>query len=102
MGKQLQPRVIRSGPYFPSSPRTGDDSASILRKNNLYTVGQSPYFYERVYSGEGDLGQNLDMVALTGTLSITEDSTTVTGSGTLFLSECHLGQRILAMSSNET
>lgn len=100
MGQALNPRVIRSGPYKPTNPRTGDDDGTIFRKNNLMTLGRNGRYYERVYSGEGDLGEDLAMVALTGTLTLTENSEIVIGSGTLFLTECHLGQRILAIPAD--
>lgn len=100
MGRPLPPRVIRSGAYVPSMPRTGDDSSTIFRKNNLITVGRAGRYYEEVYRGEGNYGENLDMVALTGTLELTMDSTTVTGTGTALFSECHLGQSICAISSD--
>ncbi len=98
MGKPLPPRTIRSGPYKPTLPRTGDDDAFIFRKNNLLTRGRDGRYYEQTYSGEGTLGEPLDMVALTGTLTLTANSTFIDGTGTVFLSECHLGQFILAIN----
>ena len=102
MGKKRAPRVLRSGPYKPSQPLTGDDSLTILRKNNLITIGQGGRYYEQVYSGEADLEENLEMVPLTGTLEITAGSNTVTGTGTLFASECHLGQSILGIFASRS
>lgn len=102
MAKTLEPRVIRSGPYYPSQPLTGDNSSTWLVKNNLITIGQGDRFYEQTYSGEGDLAEDLDKVALTGILTLTEDSTTITGTGTLFVSECHLGQCISAETSDNS
>lgn len=97
MGRALEPRTVRSGEYNPSRPRTGANDLSIFRKNNLITVGSDGEFYELVYSGEANLNENIDLIALTGTLALTADSVTITGTGTLFLTECHLGQRILLM-----
>jgi len=104
MGQKINHRVCRSGEYYPSQPLTGDDSASILRKNNLITVGSSDgnRFYEEEYAGEGDLSEDLDMVALTGTLTLTEDSTTIIGVGSLLFSECHLGQSICAITADNS
>ena len=106
MGRALAPRVIRSGPYVPSMPRTGDDSSTVFRKNNLITIGRAGRYYEEVYSGQGDLNENLDMVALTGTIEITADTlpntSTVTGTGTAFYSECHLGEPILGILNDES
>lgn len=42
------------------------------------------------------------MVALTGTLILTEGSTTVTGSGTLLYGEAHLGQVICAITTDNS
>lgn len=83
-------------------PRTGDDSSTVFRKNNLITVGRNGRFFEEVYSGEGNLNEDLDKTALTGTLTLTEDSTTITGVGSLFFSECHLGQCISAETSDNS
>jgi len=97
MGKSLPPRVIRSGKYLPTLPRTGDEDGSIFRKNNLITRGREGRYYERVYSGEADLNENVNLVPLTGTLSLSQGSTTIFGVGTLLNSECHLGQFILVI-----
>jgi len=53
--------------------------------------------YWRTYAGETSLDEDLPLVAITGTLALTEDSTTVIGTGTLFNSELHLGQFIKAI-----
>src|SRR5262249_49015270 len=102
MGQPLEPRVIRSGPYIPTEPRTGDSDQVIFRKNNLITRGRESRLYEEVFSGLGNLDENLDMVALTGTLNLIDGDTTITGSGTLFYSECHLGQKICAIIGNQS
>lgn len=100
MGQSLPPRVIRSGPYKPTVPRTGDDATGAFRKSNLITRGRDGRFYEETFSGLGDLSESLNMVAITGTLTLTVDSTTVAGVGTLFLAELHLGQKLCAVSSD--
>src|ERR1043165_2258048 len=102
MGEKLQPRVVRSGRYYPSAPLTGDDADYIFRKNNLLTIGQNGRYYEQSYSGEGNLNEDLDKVALTGVLNLTEGSPTVTGTGTLLCSEAHLGQCICPITSNNS
>jgi len=67
--------------------------------NNLIVRGRvGERMYWRAYSGEGDLGEDLDMVPLTGTLTLTAGETVVLGVGTLFNSECHLGQFILVIN----
>src|SRR6185295_10301609 len=104
MEDALQPRVIKAGPYLPTSPRTGNiDDQSSFRMNNLIVRGRyEGRRYWEVFTGLGDLGENVDMVALTGTLQLTADSTTVVGDGTLFLDETHLGQRICAIAADNS
>jgi hypothetical protein len=100
LGRALEPRVVRSGRYYPSAPLTGDDSNYIYRKSNLITIGQNGRYFETVYSGEGNLDEDLQLVQLTGTLSLTDGSQTVIGTGTALFSECHLGESILGISSD--
>lgn len=102
MGKKLAPRKVTAGPYRPSLPRTGDDAESgAFRMNNLLVVGRGRYYFES-YSGEGDLGEDLAKVALTGTLTLVEGSTMVTGAGTLLFEEAHLGQCIEAETADNS
>lgn len=106
MGGQLQPRRIVAGPYKPSAPRTGDDlGGGAFRMNNVIVVGRNRWYWE-TYSGQGDLNENIDLVALTGTLELTEGTlpgtSVVTGTGSLFYSECHLGQPILGILNEES
>ena len=102
MGQPLEPRVVHAGPYKPTLARTGDDIDGSFRMGNLIVRGRDSRYYWQNYSGEGDLGENLDLVALTGTLTLTENSTMIVGTGTLFQSEVHLGQFILAMDADKT
>ena len=104
MAQKAPPRVWRSGPFIPTVPRTGDEGESTTswRKENLRTKGRNGRYYEENDTGLGDLQEDVDLVALTGTLALTADSPTVVGSGTLFLSEVHLGQFICAMDADQT
>lgn len=103
MGRNLPFRTIRSGPYMPSTPYTGNEGdAIIFRKNNLITRGKDGRFYEENYAGEGDLSEDLALGPLTGTITITEDSTNVMGTGTLFKTETRPGQRILILSGTDS
>jgi hypothetical protein len=97
LGSPLKPRVIRSGPYKPTLPRTGDDDVSIFRKNGLITRGRDGRFFEQAYRGELNLNENIDLVALTGTLTLIPNVALIDGTGTLFKSELHLGQFILVI-----
>jgi hypothetical protein len=103
MGKPRPPRIIRSGPLVPTVPRSGSEGDAVIwRKNNLITRGRAGRYYEEVFSGLGDLDESSDMIALTGTLSLTQDSEIVIGTGSAFLTECHLGQFICAIKDDES
>lgn len=103
MGDKLSPRVIRSGPYVPTVPRSGSEGDNVIwRKSNLITRGRAGRYYEEVFSGLGNLSEDIDMVALTGTLTLTADSITVAGVGTLFQSELHLGQFVCAILGSQS
>ncbi len=52
-------------------------------------------FYE-AYAGSLNLTENYSPIALTGTLAFAPTSTTITGTATVFQTELHLGQMILA------
>lgn len=103
MGRALEPRVIRAGPYRPSAPRTGSEDAGAFRMDSVVVRGRGEgRMYWETYSGEGDLNEPLSMVALTGTLSLTAGSTTVIGVGTLFHAQCHLGQTIVGILGSQS
>jgi len=105
MGQNLEPRRIRSGPYLPTVPRSGNESDNaIWRKNNLITRGREGRFYEETYSGEGILtDETFPSVQMTGTLAISSGSNEVVGTGTLFLTECpYIGQRIALVPTDNS
>jgi hypothetical protein len=51
------------------------------------------------YGGSQNLSETIPTSALTGTLAITSGSKTVTGTGTAFTTELHLGQFVLFVST---
>jgi hypothetical protein len=106
LGDKLAPNVFHSGQYFPSSPRTGNEgNNSAYRKSNLITRGRDGRFHEEAYSGSLslDTGSVVNMVPMTGTLTLTADSDLIVGSGTLFLTECpYIGQRICAIPADNS
>lgn len=104
MGRALPPRIIKAGPLIATAPRTGNlNDNSAFRINNLLLRGfRDSYRYWESFSGLGDLSENVPMVALTGTLAIDATSSTVTGTGTIFTQECHLGQFICAIPSDNS
>lgn len=104
MARNLPPRMVRAGAYQPTSPRTGNqgDSGS-WRMSNLIVRGRNErQMYWENYSGEGTLNEPFNLVALTGTIGITANSVEVTGTGTLFTQECHLGQKVCAIPGDNS
>jgi len=86
--------TFTSAPYRPSSPLTGEEGQVILRGENLIPRGMSPNIYLEAYAGSLNLSENYSPVAITGTVTFTTASTTITGTGTSFLDELHLGQML--------
>lgn len=103
MGKSLAPRVNQAGPYRPTLPRTGDNFNAAFRMGNMILRGRvDGRMYWQSFSGFGSLNESVPMTALTGTLALTQDDTTITGTGSLFFSECHLGQKICAIKGSNS
>lgn len=86
--------TFTSAPYRPSSPLTGEEGQVILRGENLIPRGVPGAIYLEAYAGSLNLNENFSPIALTGTVTFTTASTTITGTGTAFLDELHLGQMI--------
>ena len=98
MGRKLPARVIQASAYRPTSPRTGAEGDAAFRMSNLIIKGRAPFQYFQAFQGNLNLSQNLNHTALTGTVSL-DTTTTVTGAGTAFTTECHLGQYLLAVDT---
>lgn len=81
--------------YIPSTPLSGDESMSIYRGQNAKLRGTYPNLIYEAYPSSLNLNEPIPALALTGTLSFTEGGTTVTGTGTDFLDELHIGQKML-------
>lgn len=90
------PNTLVSAAYRPSSPITGEEASIIYRGQNVLLSGkiESPFF--RAYAGSYNIGETYTGVAITGTITFTASSTTITGTTTAFLDELHLGQLIVA------
>lgn len=104
MGNPLEPRTIRAGPLIATAPRTGNlNDSSAFRISNMMLRGfREEYRYWESFNGLGDLSEDVDMVALTGTLTLDENTNVVTGAGTMFTQECHLGQFISAIPADNS
>lgn len=100
MGGQYPPRVFRGGQFIPTMPRTGsNDEAGVWRVENFIRRGRGPHRYWECVGGPLDISENVPLVPLTGTVAVTAGSRIVTGTGTLFRTECHIGQRILIIDT---
>lgn len=90
------PTVPRSpGGFVPTSPLSGGAGNSIWRGKNFRVRGSEGGWYCECFSGELDLGETIATKTLTGTLSVTSGSKSVTGTATAFRSELRNGQFIL-------
>lgn len=85
--------------YWPSSPRSGNEGNRLFRIQNMIARGDSEPFAE-VYGGSLDLNENIPTATLTGTASLVINSTSVVGVGTVFTTELHLGQFLLAYNGS--
>lgn len=85
--------VLKSAPYRPSSPLTGNELA-IFRGQGMLLRGQIGNLFYAAYNGSLDIGETLPHVALTGTMAYDPSSLLVVGMGTLFKDELHIGQMV--------
>jgi len=92
-------RTIRGNPYFPTSPRSGNLGDLIFRMQNVFKRGSGDAAYHECTGGPQNLSETVDNTALTGTVALTSGSTTVTGTGTSFTTELHLGQFFLVLDA---
>lgn len=90
--------------YFaPSTALSGGESISVFRGENAVIRRFGDRARVENYPGHLDLSENYDLTAfaITGTISCSASGTTVTGSGTAFTTELHVGQLLLAANGNE-
>lgn len=92
-------RTVRSAEYNPSLPRTGSTGDYVFRMSNLIKRGRGDSSYFEVGGVPESLSESIGVTALTGTIALTLNSTTVTGTGTLFTTELHLGQFFFVLDS---
>lgn len=91
------PEILKLGgaSFHPSAANTGNEAATVLRGRNMLLRGSDGSYYFECFGGIKDLNEAVPMVQLTGTISYTDGSTAVTGTGTLFRNELRFGQKIL-------
>lgn len=80
--------------YYPTSPRSGNEGPLVFRMSNMILRGTSERPYSEVYSGSLDLNETIPTSNITGTVACTINVTQVVGTGTVFKTELHLGQRL--------
>ena len=85
--------TLKPVPYRPSSPLAGNEADAIIVGRNAVMRGTAPQVVYEAYPGSENLGENYAGVPLTGTVSFTAGTTSVTG--TNFYEELHIGQKLL-------
>jgi hypothetical protein len=96
-------RTIHPTAYQPTIPRSGDTpDDAIFSMSNIILRGQGALKYAECYAGSYDLSETIATSALTGTLAVSTATKTVTGSGTTFVTELHLGQYVLVANAAST
>jgi len=90
-----QNKTYRPAPFVPNTSYTGSENDYLIKGENMWLrYNRSGSMYAEGYTGNYALPAPETSIAtkvLTGTLSWSSGSTTVTGSGTAFLSELYLG-----------
>lgn len=77
--------AFRPSAYIPTSARTGNNSPSILRGRNAFIRGHEDNTYAECYGGSLDLGFDVTLIPVVGTLQTTSGSRAVVGTGTAFM-----------------
>lgn len=95
----MSTRTFRGGTYFPTSPRSGNATDHAFRMSNLWKRGSNGSSYHESAASPASLSETIANTALTGTVAITAGSKVVTGSGTAFTTELHLGQMFLIVDA---
>lgn len=92
-------KSLAEGLFRPTTSVKGDEAPSVIRGQNVLLRGPQGNQYFEVHIGDKDLSEDFNLATLgpvTGTLATTANSATVSGSGTLFRTELHIGQTILS------
>lgn len=101
MGNNLPTRTIRPSAFYPTQPKSGNVNNDVLyRMENAIIQGNHPLTYVQSYAGSLSYSETIATADLTGTLTATSGSTTVTGSGTAFTTELNPGQYVLAVNTS--
>lgn len=95
-----QTKSLSAELFRPSTSLNGNEAPTVIRGENIVLRGPRGNQYFEVHPGDKDLGEDYDMAALgfviTGTIATTADSNVITGTSTVFKTQLHIGQVILA------
>jgi hypothetical protein len=89
-------RLIPYG-YFPTASRSGNNRPTIFRGENGFVRGFGDNVYFEAYAGSLSLDEDFAGVPLSGTISFSPASRTITGVSTEFQNELHLGQKLMTV-----
>lgn len=96
-------RKLRAAPFIPTSSHMGAEGDFILRGENMWIqTNRAGSSFATQYKGSADQGERIPSFPITGTLSWTKTSKTITGSGTSFLTELHLGTFLLVVDDGDS
>ena len=84
---------------MPTAARSGEQGDNFFRLLNLIKRGRGSQSYWESAGGPENLSEPATTETLTGTISMTANSRTVTGSGTLFTTELRAGQWFLTVDT---
>lgn len=93
-------KTYNPGPFVPTTSYTGSEPPLVIKGENMWMrFGRSGTIYAEGYSGNGAKAfpeTSIALKTLTGTIDWSNGSTTIAGTGTLFVSELHLGSFVFA------
>lgn len=94
----MPPLSLTAGDFIPTTSFSGGEPASIFRGSNVVVRGLAGRTKIENYPGSKDLSENYDISSdsLTGSITFTAGSDAVTGSGTAFEADLHIGQWLLS------
>lgn len=90
-------KVLIPNRFVPTASRSGNGRNTIFRAVNGFIRGKGGNTYFECYGGSLDLNEEISADAITGTISFSPASKTISGVGTSFVNELHLGQKLITI-----
>lgn len=101
MAKRSDVKTYRPNAFVPTTSYTGAEQPLILKGENMWVrIGRFGSVYAEGYSGNLDKSETIATKTLTGTIAWTSGSKTITGTGTAFLNEVHLGSFMFSVGAS--